>query len=122
MACLVVIAGPQEGKYFQLTKRTLVAGRDPARDIQITDPKVSRRHFQIAFHEESYRLTEMKPLNGVFINGERAPEKTLVDGDQIQVGDTVLAFFADDNPDRTDAVKQYKKADRALRENKTLMD
>ncbi len=123
MAYLAVTNGEQTGRHFHLTNRTLVAGRDPARDIQLTDPKVSRRHFQVRKEGERYVLFEMKSVNGVFVNGRRIEgEYTLCDGDEILVGDTALVYYDDDVPDDTDAVQKQRQADRRLRENKTLLD
>ena len=49
MACLLITESPvdQGGKHFRLANRTVAAGRDPAREIQILDAKVSRKHFLV---------------------------------------------------------------------------
>jgi len=123
MACLIITSTEQSGKHFHLTDRTMIAGRDPARDIQLVDPKVSRRHFQIRKENDRYILFEMKSANGVYINGRRIEgEYTLDDGDRIVVGDTVLTYYEQDVPDRTDAVQKHRQADRSLRDNQTLLD
>jgi pSer/pThr/pTyr-binding forkhead associated (FHA) protein len=100
----------------------LTGGRDPARDIQILDPKVSRRHFQVRKEDDGYLILELKSRNGVYVNGTKVAEKRLKDGDTIQVGDTQLAYFDDDMPDRTDALQQYKKATREAREDLTIRE
>lgn len=123
MACLVVVSGEQEGTYFQLTKRPLSGGRDPARDIQLLDPKVGRKHFLILFQDGDYIIRDMRSRNGVYVNGERVQtEQMLRNGDQIRVGQTLLEYYDDDNPDRTNALEKFKKADRHLREDRTFND
>ena len=121
MANLLITAGEQAGKYFPLANRTLSAGRDAARDIQILDPKVSRKHFLVRRRGDDYVLTPAKSLNGVLVNGtEIADEVVLRDRDKIEVGDTTLRFRAGDDPDRTNALEAYKVADRSAREDRTV--
>jgi pSer/pThr/pTyr-binding forkhead associated (FHA) protein len=122
MACLIVTRGEQEGKYFQLGNRTLAAGRDPSREIQLTDPKVSRRHFIVRKAEDRHAVREMNAKNPMLINGQPCGEKILDDGDEIQVGDTVLVYSVSDQPDRTDALGQFRKGDRAYREDRTISE
>ena len=122
MACLIITKGEQQGKYFQLGNRTLAAGRDPSREIQITDSKVSRRHFIIRKEGDRHAVRETNAKNPMLVNGEPCSEKVLDDGDEIQVGDTVLTYTLSDQPDRTDALGQYRKGDRAYREDRTISD
>ncbi len=123
MPCLIVTTsqGDHTGKYYKLSRRTLAGGRDPAREIQIPDPMVSRKHFVIRADGDVHRIVEMKAKNGLFVNGEKVAEKELADGDQIQVGDTVLTYYIDDQPDRTNALNQQRRADREMREDMTQM-
>ena len=121
MACLVILNGEQEGKYFQLTKRPLAGGRDPATEIQIIDAKVSRRHFQVRLGDAGYTVRELRSRNGVFVNGTKIEgDHLLSDGDEIGIGDTILAFYKDDNPERTNALEVHRRASRNLREDRTL--
>ena len=121
MASLVITNGEQSGTYFQLVARPLTAGRDPAREIQLKDPKVSRRHFQVRMDGDDYLVVALKSLNGVLVNGEKvADEQVLTDGDRIQVGDTTLTFQVADDLDRSNALMKHRDADRHLREDRTL--
>lgn len=122
MASLVIITGENAGNHYHLTNRPLTAGRDPARDIQLIDPKVSRKHFQVRKDGDGYILVEMKSRNGVYVNGEKVSEKPLVDGDEIQAGDTVLRYYESDIGDRTDALHKYKRATPELREDQTIRE
>ncbi len=121
MASLMITSGEQAGTHFRVAKRPLAGGRDPSRDIQIVDPKVSRKHFQIRQDGDDHVIIELKSLNGVHVNGSRINgQQVLKDGDDICVGDTTMTFYAVDAPDRTDAVQRYKRADRHMREDQTL--
>jgi pSer/pThr/pTyr-binding forkhead associated (FHA) protein len=122
MACLIITEGEQVGKYFQLGNRTLAGGRDPAREIQIIDPMVSRKHFLIRKEGEQHVIVETKAKNGIFVNGLQVQEKALEDGDEIRVGDTVLKYHVEEEPGRTNALQQFRKADRALREDRTISE
>lgn len=122
MACLIITKGNQEGKYFQLGNRPLAGGRDPAREIQIVDPTVSRKHFLIHKQDDRHLIVEAKAKNGICINGQVCSEKLLADGDEISVGNTVLTYYVDDQTDRTNAVDQYRAAGRELREDQTISE
>ena len=123
MANLLITAGPQAGKYFPLANRPLAVGRDPARDIQILDPKVSRKHFIVRRAGDDYVLVPFKSVNAVLVNGEEiASEVILRDRDKIEIGDTTLRFRVNDDPDRTNALDQFKVADRQAREDQTIND
>lgn len=122
MPSLTIITGDQAGKQFLLAKRPLSIGRDPARDIQILDPKVSRKHALLRHEVDGHLIAPAKALNGLIINGETVTEETrLADGDRLQLGDTELAYSVSDDPDRTNALHQRKQADRQHRENNTIM-
>lgn len=121
MASLLITNGDQADTYFRIANRPLTVGRDPARDIQLVDEKVSRKHFRVRKEGEGYVLTEFKSLNGVYVNGTKIEgEHVLQDGDQIQAGDTILAFYTTEELDKTDALNKYKLADRHLREDRTI--
>jgi pSer/pThr/pTyr-binding forkhead associated (FHA) protein len=57
----------------------------------------------------------------VLVNGKRITEEQLLcDGDEIKIGDTFLAYYHEDNPDRSNALEQFKRASRELREDRTV--
>ena len=123
MACLLMTTGEQSGVYFQLAKRPMAGGRDPATELQIIDPKVSRRHFVIRMVDEAFVIRELRSKNGVSVNGVRINgEHRLKDEDTIQVGATELVFRETDQPDKSNAVDQFRKSTPELREDRTLSD
>lgn len=124
MPSVTIAAGPQAGKYFELTDRPLCLGRDAARDIQILDPKVSRKHALLRRDETAgcYRLCPLRSLNGVALNGVRIDAETpLRDGDVFTLGDTTLRFSDVSEVDRTNGVYQRKVADAAVRGRSTIV-
>jgi pSer/pThr/pTyr-binding forkhead associated (FHA) protein len=121
MASLVINSGENAGKHYPLARRPLSIGRDPARDIQIADASVSRKQCLIRLRDDNYVLQPFESVNAVLVNGvEVKDEVVLSDGDSIEVGNTVLMFWAQDDPDRTNALEQRKLADRRMREEQTI--
>lgn len=122
MPSLTIVSGDQAGKQFVLAKRPLSIGRDPTRDIQIVDSRVSRKHAMVRVDGERHVMSPTKALNGVIINGVAIEsEAVLSDGDRILLGETELVYAVSDDPNLTNAVHQRKLADRHLREKNTLM-
>jgi len=92
MPALTVIQGPDQGKAFDLNGETLIIGRDPACDVALRDPGISRHHARLELKGNRYVLKDAGSANGTFINGLRITESALQTGDQIRVGNTVLAM------------------------------
>ena len=121
MPSLTIVNGDHAGKHFVLAMRPLSIGRDPSRDIQLVDPKVSRKHAIIRPEDSRYVIRLTKSLNGLKLNdGEVQEEAALSDGDRILLGDTELLFTESDTPDLTNAVHHRKVADRKVRDVDTL--
>ena len=112
MASLIITSGTQTGDYYPLGQRTSVIGRAEALPIQILDDLISRRHMQIRYDKDKkqYFALDMKSKHGVFINAKRViVETTLVDGDEILIGQTTLMFTEKDFNDRESALSHFKK-------------
>jgi pSer/pThr/pTyr-binding forkhead associated (FHA) protein len=115
MASIIVATGPggsQEGLFLPLGKKSSVIGRDESLPLQIEDGAVSRKHLQIRFEpsDNSYRAYDMKSGNGLFINGRRVFDETvLVDGDELTIGGTKLLFVLEDPKDKANALTVIKK-------------
>jgi pSer/pThr/pTyr-binding forkhead associated (FHA) protein len=84
---LEVVSGGPPGTFTVITKA--VMGRTKA-DININDPKVSRRHGQIELGPDGYVFTDLNSTNGSFINNEQVTAQPLKSGDMIRIGDTVM--------------------------------
>lgn len=122
MPHLIVTNGPQAETRFEVANRPLAIGRDPSRDIQIVDPKVSRKHAMIRRIGPDCAIAPAKALNAILVNGEPIDGPALLrDGDAITLGDTILLFSEGTAEGGTDGVHQRKNADRSMRESHTIM-
>jgi len=88
---LVIIEGKDKGKVINLEHGTTVIGRSKG-DVIIHDPRVSRSHVAIHYDEKTGVLsyTDLKSLNGSIVNGEQQETGDLVDGDRLQLGNTLF--------------------------------
>lgn len=75
---------------------TMVAGRDPGCDIVLPDPRVSRRHVEIAAHDGTVDFRDLGSANGVRLNSQPRMGGTLDCGDVLRIGDTELVVEAED--------------------------
>ena len=90
-ARLVIISGKNAGAAFFI-KTTLSLGRAESNAVPLKDAKVSRQHAQIQKQGEEYVLVDLNSANGTYVNGERIEEHVLSNGDEVQIGDTILQF------------------------------
>ncbi len=70
-------------------------GREPSNDLQIPDPRVSRRHGKFISSSEECQLVDLGSANGTFVNGEQLQPNipvTLADRAEIKVGDAILVL------------------------------
>lgn len=62
-------------------------------DLRLPDGKVSPYHAVIVNTGESFMITDLRSVNGVYVRGRRiATTATLNDGDHIRIGDHELTF------------------------------
>lgn len=115
MATLIVTSGPGVDNYYPLGRRTTVVGRDEGVLVQVLDPHMSRKHFQVLFKPETglYYLLDMRSRHGTLVNGQPASvdhEKPLCNNDVITAGGTTILFTTKDFPDRQSALAYRKQA------------
>jgi signal transduction histidine kinase/pSer/pThr/pTyr-binding forkhead associated (FHA) protein len=91
-ASLLVILGVDQGARFELNEQTVELGRGIQNAIRIRDTEASRIHARLAFHAGRYELVDLHSSNGTYVNGQPIRSRELADGDEIQVGRTVLRF------------------------------
>jgi hypothetical protein len=75
---------------------TLTVGRDPACDVVLPDPRVSRRHVEIDAADGAVAFRDLGSANGVLLNREERRDGTLDCGDVLKVGDTELVVEAEE--------------------------
>jgi len=83
-----------DGSRHQLGDDTATIGRMPTCTVPLTDPQTSRVHAEIRPDLAGYLLVDMGSTNGTLVNGSPITEHQLADGDEIQVGATIIRFEA----------------------------
>jgi serine phosphatase RsbU (regulator of sigma subunit) len=94
MRCkLQVLAGDDPVREFNLAGDQLLLGRDHHCEIAVVGQRVSRRHARLVVEGDGYTIEDLGSRNHTYVNGEAIDGRVLLrDGDQIKVGDVVLAF------------------------------
>ena len=88
---LTVVAGPDQGKSFELpADRTMVLGRGDKADIRVSDPAVSRTHFEVSNQGDGLLVADCGSRSGLFIDGAKVETANVAVGAVIQAGDTSL--------------------------------
>ena len=95
---LVARDGPLKGSVFVLGDAEFSVGRNPSNRLSVSDPSISRQHCIIALQAGQYQIRDLESRNGTFVNGVPVHERALADGDQIQIGNSLLLFLAEDEP------------------------
>ncbi|HEX8996385.1 MAG TPA: FHA domain-containing protein [Ktedonobacterales bacterium] len=81
------------GREFDLRKDRLTIGRHRESDVFLEDLAVSRLHTTVSRDGAGrYIVRDENSANGTYVNGQRITEQPLKDGDEVQVGQTVLVF------------------------------
>ena len=75
-----------------IEREPITLGRDHENDVELMDPKVSRKHLRIEQTLESFRLIDTSANNGVRVNGQKVRTRELFHGALIQLGDTTIRF------------------------------
>lgn len=91
-ATLLVIQGIEQGTRFEIDDSNVGIGRGVHNAIRLHDTEVSRTHASIVFENGGFVLTDRHSSNGTFVNGQPVRSLRLRDGDQIQLGRTILLF------------------------------
>lgn len=100
---LEVLAGEQRHKEIRLVRvpgerPEVILGRerlDTPGHIALQSSTVSRRHARLAYADGVWRVANLSQTNPVVVNDEALPadhERTLADGDCLELGEVVLRF------------------------------
>jgi pSer/pThr/pTyr-binding forkhead associated (FHA) protein len=95
MAKLVVKHHGAVLKEITLDKSRLTIGRKPDNDLVLDDESASGHHARIVQIQAVFFIEDAGSSNGTFANGKRTDRKQLVNGDQITIGQHVLAYEED---------------------------
>jgi hypothetical protein len=82
-----------DGQRYNLTGATTVIGRGTEADIVVDDNGVSRRHISLEVTPDGTILSDLGSTNGTFVEEQRITEVTLVDGNAIRIGRTVIMYW-----------------------------
>ena len=87
---LVVIEGLDLGTRVPIGPTTMRVGTSPGSHLQLSDPTVSRLHFQLQPRRDGFRLVDSGSTNGTFVDGVRVRDADLMGGATLRIGATVL--------------------------------
>jgi pSer/pThr/pTyr-binding forkhead associated (FHA) protein len=91
---MVIIArGPNKGSRFLITSSGVNIGRASGCDIFLDDITVSRQHAKIAKNGDEFVLTDEGSLNGTYFENESISKRSLMSGDEFQIGKFHLLFI-----------------------------
>jgi hypothetical protein len=97
LVVLAPLGHPLFGRSFLLDRRKVLAGRAAGCELVLDESSVSRRHFEVDLsHETDVRVTDLKSLNGTFVNGTRLEamaDVALNPRDSLACGRLVMKFF-----------------------------
>jgi Inner membrane component of T3SS, cytoplasmic domain len=93
-AWVQVLRGRQEGRAYLLASKTSALGLDEKAEVGLFgDPTVARKHAEIVVDGRDYLLRSLAPAGRTKVNGEvLTGPRTLLDGDRIELGQTLLLF------------------------------
>lgn len=97
-AHLLVESGKDQGKRFSLGEGETTVGRSIDNDVILTDASVSRKHFRVVRTSGDYHFWDLGSGNGTLLNGVRVFDSPLVDGDRLELGESVLRVEAPSAP------------------------
>lgn len=98
-AYFTVLNGEQAGENLALNSigENLV-GRGADCHVMLQDRICSRIHARVVFDQESWNIRDAGSRNGTFVNGQKAHEATLGEGNTVKIGSTELEFHQSDEP------------------------
>lgn len=80
------------GRRFTLTKARTTVGRDASADIQISDPGLSRKHFEIVWDGSRAGVRDLQSTNGTKVEGRTISETGIAADQVITAGQTSFVF------------------------------
>ncbi len=110
MPQLVVLDGPDAGRTFDLPDGPAVVGRLSTNAVVLSDPRVSRKHFELARTPAGVHLTDLGSGNGTLVNGVAVQAADLRPGDRLRAGDTLFEF-RDETPPPHDHTRIVVRAE-----------
>jgi Inner membrane component of T3SS, cytoplasmic domain len=94
-ARLEFILGPMAGQSTTLGEEVTTIGSVAGNTVVLADPAVSRKHAGIRRVDGQFELADLGSTNGIYVNGQKLPKKTLTPGDIVRVGNSEAVFRRD---------------------------
>ncbi|MDE3089107.1 MAG: FHA domain-containing protein [Chloroflexota bacterium] len=92
-AWLVARTGPRPGKEYGLQRGRNTVGRDGTQcDIVLDDSAVSKLHAEVRYENGQFILYDHASTNGTFVNNRRVQRQSLLDGDDVRIGNSTFVF------------------------------
>ncbi len=85
---LEVVRGPDKKKRVDLDVDRVVVGTHERCDLSLTDPTVSRQHFEIELSADGYTIRDLDSLNGLHTEGMQISEVVVTRGLTLTLGET----------------------------------
>ncbi len=89
---LEVLAGPDVGRRAEVKGTRVRVGTDRECDLRLTDPEVSRFHFEVRSEGDHYEVVDLDSTNGTIVDGVRVLHARLEPQAVIQVGGSRVVF------------------------------
>ena len=86
-----------DGRVFRFTT-TFHVGREQDCELRLQDGKVSRRHLEVSFTDDRWRVRDLKSANGMFVDGQRAEMATVDDALTVSLGADGPSLLFELNP------------------------
>ncbi len=92
-AWLVARNGVRPGKEYALRRSENIIGRDSTQcDIVLDDSAVGRMHAKVRFEGGQFVVYDLGSRNGTYLNNRNIQKQSLLDGDELRVGNTLFVF------------------------------
>lgn len=109
---LVLLNGPSPGAGISLDANgeAVTIGRDAARTLPVHDHLCSRLHSRVWFDAGQWHAEDCDSRNGTFVNSQQIQRTTLRPGDVIRLGECLIVFVRERDPNKVDGWQPSKLA------------
>lgn len=90
VAIVQILSGPAAGTQYPVPRGSTLIGRDPACDLVLEDPMVSKRHARLHVGRDRIELIDLNSANGILVQGSPVPRLELQSGQVVTLGETSL--------------------------------
>jgi len=77
---------PVSGAPIEITKDSVLIGRDPTADVVVADGSVSRKHARIERRGLAWAVVDQGSANGTFLDSHRVDDAALRNGQELRIG------------------------------------